>query len=161
MEVKKTGNAELDALAAQAAVAARGRAHLILHSGNDDPVQRFFVAADRRSYFRPHRHSRKSELALVVRGRFDVLVFDDAGTVLSRHAIAADGPEISCEMQPGSWHTLVSAADGSTFLEVKQGPYDPATAVEFPIWAPPEQDPAAAAFHDWLRHAQPGDKLPK
>lgn len=158
--MKKVGNAELDALAAQATAAPRGRAHLVLHDGSNDPVQRFFVAADQRSYFRPHRHNTKGELALVVRGRFDVLVFDDAGTVLSRHIIAAGGPDFTYEMQPGTWHALVSGEDGSTFLEVKQGPYDPATAVEFPAWAPPDPDPCATAFLEWLQRAQPGDRPP-
>jgi cupin fold WbuC family metalloprotein len=160
MEPRKVGTAQLDALAAQAAAAPRGRAHLQLHTGHDDPVQRFFVAADPRSYFRPHRHNTKSELALVVRGRFDVLVFDEAGTVQARHAIAAAGPDISYEMPARTWHTLLSTADGSTFLEVKQGPYDPATAVEFPAWAPPEGAAAAGRFLDWLRNAQPGDHAP-
>jgi len=32
---------------------------------------------------------------------------------------------------------VVPGAGGAAFLEVKEGPYDPATAVEFAAWAPP------------------------
>jgi hypothetical protein len=52
---------------------------------------------------------------------------------------------------------LVADTDGAAFLEVKQGPYDPATASEFATWAPAEGDAGAAAFLEWLRKAQPGD----
>jgi len=46
----------------------------------------------------------------------------------------------------------------SVFLEVKQGPYDPATAVEFAPWAPPEGDPAVAQYQQWLRAARVGER---
>jgi len=41
---------------------------------------------------------------------------------------------------------------------VKQGPYDPATAVDFAPWAPAEGDPAVAQYQLWLRAARPGDR---
>jgi len=151
---------DLDDLCRRAASAPRGRAHLALHAGNDDPVQRFFVAFEQRSYLRPHRHRSNAELATIVRGRFDLLVFDDAGVVLSRDAAGIDAPNIACETAADTWHTLVAGIDGSVILEVKQGPYDPAVAAQFAPWAPPEGDTAAPMFQAWLRRAQPGDRAP-
>jgi hypothetical protein len=55
----------------------------------------------------------------------------------------------------------VPGAGGGAFLEVKEGPYDPATAVEFAAWAPAEGDAGAAGFLRWLRRAQPGDVAPE
>lgn len=146
----------LDELTAKAAASPRGRAHFTIHASDQDPVQRFFVVANRGSYFRPHRHLTRSELALVVRGSFTVLTFDESGVVTGRYAVGADSGHLAYEAPERTWHTLVPEADGSAFLEVKEGPYDPATAVEFAAWAPPEGDPAVPRFLEWLRTAQPG-----
>lgn len=120
-------------------------------------MQRFFVAADRGTYFRPHRHLTKSELAVVLRGRFDILTFDDAGRVTGRYAVGASTDSIGFETPQAIWHTLLACADGATFLEIKQGPYDAATAAEFAPWAPAEGDSGVPAYLEWLRGAQPGD----
>jgi cupin fold WbuC family metalloprotein len=146
----------LDELSAQATASPRGRAHHNVHASADDPVQRFFVVANRRSYFRPHRHRSKSELALVVRGSFDVVTFDESGRVLARYVAGAAGEHVGYETPRGTWHTLIARADGSVFLEVKEGPYDPASATEFAPWAPPEGDARAPLFLEWLRTAAVG-----
>ncbi|MEN9704202.1 MAG: hypothetical protein RLZZ393_81 [Pseudomonadota bacterium] len=149
----------LDELAARAAASPRGRAHHTVHAGNDDLVQRFFVAATRNSYFRPHRHHTKSELVIVIRGGFDVLTFDDAGVVQGRWAIGEGQAAFAYETPRATWHSLLARQDGSVFAEVKEGPYDPATAVDFAPWAPAEGDPAAAACREWIRNARPGDRF--
>ena len=141
----------LDELAAKAAASPRGRAHFNVHAGADDPVQRFFVAANRDSYFRPHRHLARSEMTLVLRGRFDLLLFDDTGSFRSRHSAGGHSGNLGFEVPRATWHTLLALEDGSAFLEVKQGPYDPATAAEFAPWAPAEGDAAVPEFQEYLR----------
>jgi cupin fold WbuC family metalloprotein len=150
----------LDELTDKATASLRQRAHHNIHSSPGDPVQRFFVVAHRGTYIRPHRHHTKSELALIVRGGFDVVIFDDSGTVMARYAVGENSPNMGFETPQGTWHTLVSHADGSAFLEVKEGPYDPATAVEFAAWSPPEGHAAVPEFLDWVRNAQPGEIPP-
>ena len=158
--LKLLPRALLDELAAKAAASPRARAHHNIHATPADLVQRFLVVAQGDSYFRPHLHTTRAELALLLRGHVDVLVFDDAGRVLARHAVGADADSFAYETQPGVWHTLVPAAEGCAFLEVKEGPYDPATAVQFAAWAPPEGDAAVPAFRVWLRTARAGDAPP-
>ena len=150
----------LDELAAKAAASPRLRTHHNIHATPADPVQRFLVVAQRDSYFRPHRHASRSELALLLRGAVDVLLFDDRGRVLARHAVGTDADNFGYETPQGVWHTLVPGASGCAFLEVKEGPYDPATAVQFAPWAPPEGAAAVAAFRLWLRNARTGDSPP-
>ncbi|HYX74252.1 MAG TPA: WbuC family cupin fold metalloprotein [Steroidobacteraceae bacterium] len=150
----------LDELAAKAAASPRLRAHHNIHLSHDDLVQRFIVVAEGDSYFRPHRHATRAELALLLRGRVDVLLFDERGRVLARHVVGAHAGNLAYETSQGVWHTLVPAASGCAFLEIKQGPYDPATAVQFAAWAPAEGAAAVPAFRSWLRGAQPGDLPP-
>lgn len=144
----------LDDLAARATASPRRRAHLNVHADAADRVQRFFVAVDRDSYIRPHRHLSKSELAVVVRGAFDVITFDEHGGITGRETVGAGTPLLAFEMPQATWHTLIAREDGSTFLEVKEGPYDPATASEFAPWSPAEGDPASAAFLQRLRSSR-------
>ena len=77
----------LDELTVKATASPRARAHFNVHASADDPVQRFFVVANRQSYFRPHRHLSKSELALVIRGQVEVITFDDRGIVTARYLV--------------------------------------------------------------------------
>ena len=139
------------ARAARAAASPRRRAHLNIHADAAELVQRFFVAVDRDSYIRPHRHLAKSELAIVVRGAFDVITFDERGGMTGRESVGSGTPLLGFEMPRATWHTLIAREDGSTFLEIKEGPYDPATASEFAPWSPPEGDPAARDFLQRLR----------
>ena len=150
----------LDELAAKAAASPRGRTHLNLHASANDPVQRFFVVVDRQSYVRPHRHLSKTELALVVRGQFDVITFDDGGRVSARYLVGEGAQVFGFETPRATWHTLVARVDGSAFVEVKEGPYDPATASEFAPWAPAEGDATTVQFMQWLRTAEQGATPP-
>jgi cupin fold WbuC family metalloprotein len=150
----------LDELTSRATASPRARAHQNIHESPSDPVQRFFVVTNRNSYFRPHRHRAKSELAMVLRGRFHVLTFDERGTVTARYAVGEDTASMAYETPRATWHTLVADTDGSAFLEVKEGPYDPSTASEFASWAPAEGDPGTGKLLEWFRTAQPGDTPP-
>lgn len=150
----------LDELAAKAAASPRARAHHNIHATPADPVQRFLVVAQGDSYFRPHRHATRSELALIVRGRLDVLTFDERGRVTARYGVGEGTDAIAYETPQGTWHTVVPGAGGGAFLEVKEGPYDPATSAEFAAWAPAEGHASVPKFLEWLRSAQPGDTPP-
>jgi cupin fold WbuC family metalloprotein len=143
-------------LAAKAAASPRRRAHFNIHDSAADLVQRFLVVAQADSYFRPHLHRTNGELATVLKGRLDLLTFDEQGRALARHGIGEGTGQFAYEMPAGTWHTLVPVNGPVAFLEVKQGPYDPSTAVEFPAWAPKEGDESVSRFQRWLRDAQAG-----
>jgi cupin fold WbuC family metalloprotein len=153
-------NTLLDELVVRAQGHPRRRAHHNIHASPTDLVQRFVVVALRDSYFRPHRHRTKSELATVLRGDISVLTFDGSGRVTARFRVGAGTDSIAYETAQDTWHTLIPGEAGTAFLEVKQGPYDATTASEFAAWAPPEGDAAAAGFMAWLRDAQPGSMPP-
>jgi cupin fold WbuC family metalloprotein len=147
----------LDELAASAAGSSRRRSHHNLHSGPDDPLQRFLVVARGDSYFHPHRHRVVGELSTLLRGRVDVLTFDDHGTVLTRTTVGEGSEVIAYDTPPGVWHTIVPRSEVCAFLEAKLGPYDPAKAVESAPWAPAEVGSNSWSFRAWLSTAAVGD----
>jgi cupin fold WbuC family metalloprotein len=146
----------IDELAAKAATSPRRRAHFNIHGSATDAVQRFLVAAQSDSYFRPHLHRTNAELAIVLRGRVELVTFDEAGHVLDRQVIGEGTGRFAYEMPGGTWHTLIALSDPVAFLEVKQGPYDPATAANFAAWAPAEGEASVPRFQQWLLEAGPG-----
>jgi cupin fold WbuC family metalloprotein len=158
--MKLISTALLEEMTAKAAASPRRRVHHNLHSSPGDLVQRFVVVLQSDSYVRPHRHLTKSELCTVIRGRFEVVVFDSTGTVTERSVVGEGTANIAFELPRETWHTLLPLTDGAAFVEVKEGPYDPATAAEFASWAPAEGNAGTAAFQQWVRTAPPGSRAP-
>lgn len=144
-------------LVLRAAAGARQRMNHNVHDSLSDPVQRLFIAAHLESYFRPHRHPEKWECALVLRGRFDVMTFDDVGRVLERVSIGSGANLVGLEIPAGTWHTWIPMRDESVFFEIKPGPYNAQTAADFADWSPAEGTSEAERFLGGLRKAMPGD----
>lgn len=154
--MKLLPHALLDELTAKAAASERRRAHYNIHAGPADLVQRFIVVALRESYFRPHRHAARAELALILHGEVDVVTFDQSGRLTARHAVGEGTANLAYETPPATWHTVIVKSASAAFLEIKEGPYDPATASQFAAWAPAEGESAVRDYQEWLRRAPNG-----
>src|SRR5512139_3307539 len=107
--------ADLAALSRTAQTNPRRRQHLNLHVDYADPCQRLFNAVEPESYIRPHRHTDplKPECFVAVRGRFQLLLFDDEGRVTERVDLGPDGPVVAIDLAAGVWHTIIALAPGS------------------------------------------------
>jgi len=144
-------------LLAKAGSSSRKRSHFNLHESSQDVIQRYLVAAKLDSYIRPHRHRARFELAFVLRGMFDLIVFDDRAVVRARIPLGPGSKSSGFELPPDVWHAWIAMADDSVFLEVKEGPYDPQSAAEFAEWSPPEGDERVAGFLARMRGLTVGD----
>ena len=149
----------LDDLVAQAGANQRLRLNYNIHEQPSDPIQRLFIAARLNSYFRPHRHPGKKEFAIVLRGLFEVITFDDTGRVTQRVSLGPDAGTAGLEIPADVWHTWVPLHDQSVFFEVKPGPYDPATAVQFAAWSPAEGAAEVPDFYAKLLAVHVGEKM--
>lgn len=160
--MKAIDSSTLADLSLRAQSSPRARANLNVHQDLADPVQRFFNAIEPGSYLRPHRHRspvEKWELFVIISGAAVVLQLDDAGTVLERVDLSADGECRVVEIPAGVWHTLAVTAPGTVLLEIKQGPYAPLLPEDFAAWAPAEGDSACAAMTERIANAQVGSSL--
>lgn len=140
--------ADLDGLSRAARDVPRRRLNLNLHTDYADPCQRLFNAVEPESYLRPHRHTDppKPECFIAIRGRFHLLIFDDAGRVTKRIELAPGGPVAAADVPAGDWHAIVALEPGSIFFETKPGPYTPLTDKDFAPWAPAEGSAEAGAY---------------
>jgi cupin fold WbuC family metalloprotein len=141
----------------RAAAAPRKRMNHSLHTELIDPVGRFVNAGIAGTYIRPHRHRiGKWELVSALRGRADLLLFTESGTVKSRLAIDSENIVVA-EIPGGAWHSFIFHKPSAVILEVKPGPYEPQDDKEFAEWAPPEGDSTVTSFVRWLEKASPGE----
>lgn len=151
-----------ESLLADAAASPRRRSFLNLHQSHAEPVQRMIVAMHPDSYVPPHQHLLASqwELFVVLQGQIDFLLFSSAGQLLQKHRLAAGQSHTGLELAPGQLHSVVAVDGPAVFLEVKQGPFDPAQPRAMAAFAPAEQNRSAAGqFLQQMRLAQPGDYL--
>ena len=146
--IRLIDRALLDEVSAQASNSPRLRKNRNFHPRDDSPAHRLLNAIEPGSYVAPHRHldANKDETFVVLRGRFGLVLFDDAGNVTQTQVIEADGDVVGVDIPHGTWHSIVSLARGSVFLEAKAGPYLPFTPEEKASWAPTENEPDAGDF---------------
>ncbi len=137
---------DLELLSSEARASSRLRKNRNLHE-MEDPVHRLFNAIEPGSYIRPHRHLHppKAETIVVVSGVLGLLLFDDAGRLLSAERLEAGGETFGVDVPPGAWHGFVALEAGTVFFEAKAGPYVAPAGSDAADWAPTEGHPAAAA----------------
>jgi cupin fold WbuC family metalloprotein len=144
----------LDALAAQAQQSLRLRSNHNLHATLDDPIQRLAIAMEPDTLILPHRHPHTWEILLPLRGRFVVLIFDDAATVVERTVLGEDSYLL--ELPANTWHAVLSLDQGGVIFEVKHGPYAPTVEADFAPWS---RHLDAEILNGWYAVAQVGERL--
>jgi cupin fold WbuC family metalloprotein len=142
---------EITRMAREAASSPRRRAHLLLHAGHQDQVQRLLIVLQPGSYVRPHHHSQQWEMLVLQQGRGMLLHFSAEGHLLTRHEMSTAAPV--AQIPIGVWHGFIVLDQDTAVMEIKPGPY---RANEFAEWAPREGDARAAAFIDWAESATLG-----
>ena len=156
--MKSLTPARLDTLVQQAQQSPRRRANLNLHDALDAPIQRLAIAMEPDTVIVPHRHPQTFELLTPLRGRFVVLLFDDAGTMTQRVVLGEDCPVI--EYPANTWHSVLSLDSGGVIFEVKQGPYMPIGEVDTAPWARGADTKDAQKLLAWYGTARVGDSYP-
>ncbi len=144
-----------DEVALAASKSSRLRMNYNFHAHAEDNPHRFLNVLLRGTYVRPHRHldPPKAESFLVLEGLADVILFDDAGVVVTRYRLGTESPQgrlWGVDLPPGVWHTILPRSERAVCFEVKPGPWVPTSDKEFAPWAPAEGDPAARAYGEAL-----------
>ena len=83
------------------------------HNFHDDlahPCQRLINAVLPDAYIQPHRHLdlRKEEMLVILRGRFGMVFFNDAGNVIETALLDAAGDTLAVNIPTGVYHTGVA-----------------------------------------------------
>lgn len=120
----------------QAESSERKRAHLLLHTGHHEKVQRLIIALLRGSYVEPHYHelSHQWEMFIVTSGRIEVKLYDTSGQVKTIFVAGPEEDSAIVEFFPGDIHSVECLSEKAVMVEIKEGPFDPNFAKTFPSW---------------------------
>lgn len=152
--LKRLTSNDLTHLGRQARQSPRLRANTNLHTDLADPIQRLAIAMEPDTLILPHRHPHTWEVLTALRGRFTVLMFDDAGRVIERAELGEDVSVV--EIPAGGWHAVLSRDMGAVIFEVKHGPYAPITEQDIATWS---RGRSAAELNGWYAVATVGSRI--
>lgn len=102
----------------------RLRMNYNLHESLDAKAQRLLNALEPGTVLPIHRHRHTAETYIILRGRIDVVFYDDNGSEVKRFNLDTSKCNYGVHIPKGQWHT-VEVHESSTIFEVKDGPYTP------------------------------------
>lgn len=103
----------------------RLRMNYNLHDSLDANAQRLLNALELGTKLPIHRHRNTSETYILLRGKIDVLFYDEIGIVVQRFHLDPLEGNFGVHIPKGQWHTLEVQDEWSVIFEVKDGPYTP------------------------------------
>lgn len=114
----------LDSITAEAEGSPRLRMNRNLHDSLDAKAQRLINVLLPGTVLPIHRHRHTAETYILLRGRMDVVFFNDMGGAVARFSLDPRQGNYGQHIPAGQWHT-VEVMEPSAILEVKDGPYTP------------------------------------
>lgn len=115
----------LDLVTARAKASPRLRMNYNLHESLDAKAQRLLNALEPGTELPVHRHRHTAETYVVLRGKLDVVFFDDLGRETERFTAGPSTGVCGVHIPAGQWHTVEALESGTVIFEVKDGPYIP------------------------------------
>ena len=115
----------LDEITRQAKESPRLRMNYNLHDSLDAKTQKLLNALEPGTILPIHRHPNTTETYLLLRGKLNVILYNDKKEVLeTMHMDTANG-NYGLDIPAGQWHSVEVLESGTVILEVKDGPYIP------------------------------------
>ena len=138
-QIVRMGAQHVTFLKRQAASNARRRARICAHKANDDSLHEMLIAIMAGSYIHPHKHIRKIESFHIIEGAVDIVLFDDAGTVVDVVELGdiSTGRNFYYRLSDSMYHTLLIHGDCLVIHEVTSGPFIKEETI-LATFAPPE-----------------------
>lgn len=120
----KIDNQLLDEITLKAAASPRLRMNFNLHDSLDAKAQRLINVLLPGTELPVHRHRHTAETYILLRGKMDVVFYDDNARVVERISLDPIAGNFGVQIPAGQWHT-VEVHEPSAIFEVKDGPYTP------------------------------------
>jgi len=135
------GRADVEGLKSLAEKNVRKRIRLCAHPDGENMLHEMLIVLGKENYIRPHRHPSKSESFHVIEGRADIMLFDEAGTPITRIELGSysSGRRFYFRIDRPIFHTVVVISARFVFHETTNGPFN-RSDTEFAPWAPEETD---------------------
>jgi len=114
----------LNEVAAEAKVSERLRMNRDMRNSASDTSQRMMNALEIGTILPIHRHTTTSETQILLRGKIDVMFYDDSGCETQRFHLNPANGIYGVNVPVGQWHNL-EVIEPAVIFEAKDGPYKP------------------------------------
>lgn len=114
----------LDDVASEARISERLRMNRDMRNSASDSSQRMLNALEIGTVLPIHRHTTTSETQLLLRGRIDVMFYDNLGRETERFHLDTKSGKYGVDIPIGQWHNL-EVLEPAVIFEAKDGPYKP------------------------------------
>lgn len=116
----------LDTIALDAKLSARLRMNRDMRNSTTDQSQRMINALEPNTILPIHRHRETSETQILIRGKIDVIYYNDKGDETHRFHLDSLHGTYGINIPAGQWHSL-EVLESAIIFEAKDGPYTPLT----------------------------------
>jgi len=114
----------LDMLQQQAHDSTRLRMNYDLRNSEEDSSQRMLNVFWPGTKIEPHRHKNTNETIIMIRGKIDLVLFDDAGVEIERIHMGSESGIYGVNITKGAWHT-VEVFELAFVFTAKEGSWTP------------------------------------
>ena len=123
------------------------KSRICSHKHDTDLLHEMFIYHKKDYYVRPHRHIQKSESIMILKGKADLVLFNDKGDI--DEVIFLDefssGKAFYNRIDIPIFHSLIIRSDYLIFYEATTGPFKKQDT-EFAIWSPEIGGPECKVF---------------
>ena len=114
-----------DELREEALASPRLRMNRDMRTSSSDTSQRMLNALELGTVLPIHRHRTTTEAQILLRGKIDVMFYDDSGKEIRRFHLDPLSGNYGVNIPVGMWHSLEVLESGSVIFEAKDGKYEP------------------------------------
>lgn len=115
----------MDELTQKAKESPRLRMNLDLRTTPNDQSQRMLNALEPGTVLPIHRHTKTTEVVVILRGKAVQYLYDDKGNETGQVLLEAGGECPGMSIERGQWHRIECLETGTVIFEAKDGPYEP------------------------------------
>ena len=115
----------LDELTLKAKESPRLRMNLDLRTTPEDQSQRMLNALEPGTVLPIHRHTKTTEVVVILRGKAVQYLYDDKGNETGQVLLEAGGECPGMSIERSQWHRIECLESGTVIFEAKDGPYEP------------------------------------
>jgi cupin fold WbuC family metalloprotein len=116
---------KIDGLEKAAKASPDQRARYLLHRDHNDALQEMVICITCKAYIMPHIQISRVKSYTLLRGNIGVIFFDPFGNPKKTFRMGKGKDEILLlRFNTDQWHSVVSEADSSVYIETAQGPFE-------------------------------------
>ncbi|MDK1285613.1 WbuC family cupin fold metalloprotein [Pseudoalteromonas umbrosa] len=154
LDVVSVDNKSINHIEQHAIESEQGHYRFCLHHDNSAPIQEMVIALTKHAIFPPHKHPLgKSESIHIISGELATFIFDNTGKVTQVIRQSCSGNQAKLQRIEGNtWHLPICISETVVYHETLVGPYDKASDVITPEWAPSLEDKEGlVTFYEQLK----------